>query len=62
MKYDTGSWEAVKETSLRGEPLAELALSPDDSLVATASSNGHVYIYDSYSLGVNILIRLQLIN
>ena len=59
VKYNTGaSWEVVREARMRGEPLAELAVSPDDTLLATASSNGHVFVYDTFSMGVSFDSRV----
>ena len=53
VKYDCEDWSVIREGKVVGEPLAELAVSPDENFVATASSNGHVYVFDSYSMGVS---------
>lgn len=52
VKYDCEDWSVIREGKVVGEPLAELAVSPDENFVATASSNGHVYVFDSYSMGL----------
>ena len=60
VKYDSEDWSVICEGKVQGEPLAELAVSPDDTLIATASSNGHVYVFDSYSMGVRCILLVIL--
>ncbi|KAL5249277.1 hypothetical protein ACHWQZ_G018214 [Mnemiopsis leidyi] len=54
VKYDTATtpWSIIREFTIKGEPLSELAVSSNETFIATSSSNGHVYILDAHSLGL----------
>ena len=49
-----------REFTIKGEPLSELAVSSDETFIATSSSNGHVYILDAHSLGVSLCLFVSI--